>query len=204
MADSLWDLPLATALAETASARPTPGGGSIGPVTGAFGLGLVLMALEVTHARQPSEAGTQAIARGHELLAQLRAHADRDVEVFDAYMRALGLPRQTDDEKAARQVARDRAVVEAARAPLMAAETCLEVLNYAESVASLVQRNVWSDLLAGADIVLGALRAVLRTVDINLPALRDEVVRESITVRVAQLFEQASATYSKLGTNRVV
>lgn len=197
MADSLWDLTLRDALSSTASASPTPGGGSIAPITGAFGLGLVLMALEVTQAKTPSEQLTTSLAHGHALLSELSAHADRDVAVFRAYMQALALPKSTAVEQAVRTSARQSAATDAARAPLAAAESCLLALELVESVHALVQRNIRSDLLAGADLLHGALSAVLRTVEINLPALGDASLRESITHRVEQLASAAAASYAR-------
>lgn len=198
MTDSLWDHTLKVTLAETASANPTPGGGSIAPVTGALGLGLVLMALEVTHKKTPTEAHADAITNGRALLSTLAAHADRDIAVFNAYMQAVALPKQTEAEQQARDVARASAISDAAHTPLTAAEVCVRALTWTESVAPLVQKNVWSDLLAGTDILVGALHAVLRTVAINLPYLKDEALRAQLATRSAQLAEQGAQAYARV------
>ena len=198
--NSLWELSLHDALSRTASASPTPGGGSIAPITGAFGLGLVLMALEVTQAKAktPSEPLSASLGRGRALLAEISAHADRDVAVFRAYMQALALPKATAAEQAARSSARQNAAAEAARAPLTAAQACLSALELVESAQALVQRNIYSDLLAGADILHGALVAVLRTVTINLPGLADASLRESFAHQVEQLASAAAASYARI------
>jgi formiminotetrahydrofolate cyclodeaminase len=200
MSESIWDLSLRSALEQTASPNPTPGGGSIAPVSSALGLGLVLMALEVTRRKQPSAELEQAVARGQALLSDLAGFADRDVAVFQAYMAALGLPRATEAEQALRATAREQAVLDAARTPLLAAESGLRALGYAESVAGLVQKNVWSDLLAGADLLFGGLKAVLRTVDINLPALREPAMRTAFAERAAQLEQEAAEIYARICT----
>lgn len=198
MTDSLWDLTLRDALSATAGPSATPGGGSIAPVTSAFGLGLVVMALEVTQAKQPSEALASAIARGRALLGSLAEHADRDVVVFATYMQALGLPKADAAQQAARSAALQEAVLGATAAPLTAAEACLEGLRYSESIAALVQRNVWSDLLAGADLIFGSLKAVLRSVDINLPAVRDEAARNGFATRARAIAAEGGAVYARL------
>lgn len=200
MSDSIWDLSLRSALEQTASANPTPGGGSIAPVSSALGLGLVLMALEVTRRKQASPELEQALSRGQVLLSDLAGFADRDVAVFQAYMAALGLPRATEAEQALRATAREQAVLDAARTPLLAAESGLRALGYAESVAGFVQKNVWSDLLAGADLLFGGLKAVLRTVDINLPALREPALRAAFSERAAQLEQEAAEIYGRICT----
>jgi formiminotetrahydrofolate cyclodeaminase len=74
----------------------------------------------------------------------------------------------------------------------------LRALELVESVKVLVQRNIRSDLLAGADILHGATLAVLRTVEINLPALGDASLRESLTRQVEQVERAAAASYARI------
>jgi formiminotetrahydrofolate cyclodeaminase len=198
MSESIWDLSLSTALDQTASASPTPGGGSVAPVTAAFGLGLVLMSLEVSANKQPSSELAQALARGKQLLTELKAFADRDVAVFRAYMEALRLPKQTPEQQASRNAARAAASLAAAETPLRAAEVCLESLAYADQMAPAVHKSVLSDLLAGADILVGALKAALRTVDINLPTLNDERTRFGFAERAAFLEDRAAQLYENI------
>lgn len=194
MTGSLWDLDLRAALDQTASATPTPGGGSIAAVSASFGLGLVIMAIEVSATKHPGAAAVAA--EGRALLAELTPFVDRDVAVFNAYMSALRLPKQTEQEKAARDAARASASLAAARTPLQAAETCLRALTFARRSAHVVHKNIWSDLLAGADLLLGGLKAVLRTVDINLPLLREETERVAIAERAAHVEHEALQAYA--------
>lgn len=195
---SLWDLSMRSVLEQTASASPTPGGGSIAPLSGAFGLGLVLMALEVSAAKQNSAELVHALSRGKQLLSELGTFVDRDVAVFRSFMQAQKLPKQTEQERAARAAARDAAGVAAAQTPLGAAEVCLQALTHALAAAPLVHKSIWSDLLAGADLLFGALKAVLRTVDINLPLLRDDELRIALAERAAIIEQEAAQTYARV------
>ena len=196
MGESIWDLSLQSALDQTASEAPTPGGGSIAAVSASFGLGLVIMALEISVKKQPTAAA--ALAKGRQLLEQLTPFVDRDVAVFSAYMEALRLPKQTEAELATREAAKAAASLEAARTPLQAAEACLRGLSFAHSAARHVQKNVWSDLLAGSDLLLGGLKAVLRTVDINLPMVRDDQARQAMSERAAHLEHEATQVYARI------
>jgi formiminotetrahydrofolate cyclodeaminase len=196
MTESIWDLSLRSALDQTASAAPTPGGGSIAAVSGAFGLGLVIMALEVSAKKQLL--ASTAASEGRKLLQELTPFVDRDVAVFSSYMEALRLPKQTEAEQATRDAARAAASLEAARTPLQAAEAYLRALSFAHKSARHINKNVWSDLLAGADLLMGALKAVLRTVDINLPMLRDEAARKSISERAANVEHEAMQVYARI------
>jgi formiminotetrahydrofolate cyclodeaminase len=193
--ESLWDLSLRDALDQTASTKPTPGGGSIAAVAGALGLGLVLMALEVTAKKATSQTLAEGIAEGRLLLRSLSEYPDRDVAAFEAYLLATGLPKHNPEEVAARKLARASAIANAANTPLMAAELCLQALRYTDTIRPLVHDKVRSDLTAGADILLGSVMALLRSVDINLSHLTDLTLREQLVQRSGQLLEKANASH---------
>lgn len=200
MSDSIWDLSLRAALDQTASASPTPGGGSVAPITGAFGLGLVIMALEISAKKQSpvADAAAAALDQGRAHLSEIAQFVDRDVAVFRAYMTALRLPKESEAEQAARDAARTAASLDAARTPLLAAEACLRALHFVRTSTPKIHKNVWSDLLAGSDLLVGAIKAVLRTVDINLPSLKDDAARQAISERAALLEHEAAQAYARI------
>ncbi|SDD49338.1 cyclodeaminase/cyclohydrolase family protein [Auraticoccus monumenti] len=178
MDTSLWTLPAGELLDRTASADPTPGGGSVAAVTASLGLGLVLMSVEVTLAgAHRDDADTdpgelqQARTDGVELLGRLRAAADRDVAEFESVMAAYRLPRGDETEVATRREAVDTALVSATEGPLELVEQALAGIDLADRVEPAVSATVVSDTLAGRDLLTGAARAALRTADINLGPL---------------------------------
>lgn len=178
MADSLWSDAAQSLLERTASAEPTPGGGSVGMLAGSFGLALVLMALEVSLKRKDAAEGIDALlAEGRPLLEAARRSADADVEVFEAYMAATRLPRQDEEQKERRRAAVVEASLKATRVPLEAAEVCASGLALAERAASIAHPGILSDVAAGALLLAAAGRAVLLNVDANLPSLKDEALR---------------------------
>lgn len=190
---SLFDLKLGELRDLTASDAPTPGGGSVACVGATLGLGLVIMAAEITAKGGQGDALREWLARARAKLAELSRHADRDVEVFDGYARAWALPRATDDAKAARKSAIGAAAIACTEAPLAAARDMLDALGLAVDVAARVKRGVASDVLAGADLLVGALEAVLRNVDVNLPAILDRERAAAFAVERAALAEAGRA-----------
>jgi formiminotetrahydrofolate cyclodeaminase len=180
--ETLWGMGLAQFRDATASADPTPGGGSVAGVCATFGLGLVIMALEISVKRKDAQRIDETsalIAAARELMASLTADADEDVRAFRAYMAALKLPKATDDEKAARRQAMQHATRAATQAPLTAGRHILEALQMAECAVPLSHLHVVSDVGAGAGLLEGSLKAVLFNVDINLPSLADPVLQQS-------------------------
>src|SRR5260370_1224359 len=68
----------------------------------------------------------------------------------------------------------------AAEAPLEAAGDMLRALSIAEKSTRLAKRELASDVLGGADLLAGSIAAALRNVDINLPALATDELRERV------------------------
>ncbi len=194
----VWDLSARELLERTASDAPTPGGGSVSAVTGALGLGLVVMALEIS-ARHKNAAPDlpDLLERARTLLARLPAHADADVRAFEGYMAALALRKASDGEREARRAAMQAAARAASDAPLASARDLLGGLILAREAAPLSHAHVVSDVGAGAELLLGALRASLLTVDINLGALPDaeaaalRAARQDVQVRAEALHAEA-------------
>jgi methenyltetrahydrofolate cyclohydrolase len=184
---TIWQWSLERFRDRTASADPTPGGGSVAAVTSAFGLGLVLMGLEIT--AKPESTGA-LIAEARALLDRIAGHADRDIAVFDEVMAAYRLPKETDADKAARKQAIQSALLVATEAPLAGARDGVAALALAERAAAVTKIQVLSDTVAGADILLGGLQAFLRNVDINVAALEDRGVAERYAADRARLLTE--------------
>lgn len=177
--DSLWRWPLATFRDTLASDSPTPGGGSAAMVSATLGLGLVVMALRITANKTADRSFLDTlILSGERLIAELSAHAEADIAVFDAYMAALKLPKATEEEKAARRDALRQATIAATEVPLNAAQTALEGLDLANQAATLAATQIVSDVGAGAATLRGAAEAVLYAVDVNLRGLDDATRRQ--------------------------
>ena len=97
---------IATFLDGLASAAPTPGGGGAAAISGAMGAALVSMVCNLTIGKKKYvevEAELEdMLAQSEALRAQLTGMIAEDVAAFDAVMGAYGLPKATDEEKAAR------------------------------------------------------------------------------------------------------
>jgi formiminotetrahydrofolate cyclodeaminase len=180
---SLWELNAGELLARTASGDPTPGGGSVATMTGALGLGLVCMALEVSARRRSAAAEVTALlAEARTFLERLKAHPDADVAAFEAYMASLALPKADDAQRAERARATGKAALGATQVPLAAARDLLGALHLAERAAGVAHRSIVSDVGAGAFLLGAAVQATLLNVDINLsslpPGARDSALNE--------------------------
>ncbi|ONI88885.1 hypothetical protein ALI22I_18165 [Saccharothrix sp. ALI-22-I] len=198
MTDSLWEVNLAELRARTASPSPTPGGGSVAAVTAAFGCALVLMALEITARRGGDPAVGEGLTAGRTLLERLGAAADRDVELFEDYLRARRLPKSTGEERAVRQAAVEAASVAATEGPLSAAADVVETLEWAFSVLPVVTGTVVSDVRAGADLLLGSALATLRGAEANVALMGDDSAARAFTARMDAVRRAAVAAHGRI------
>jgi formiminotetrahydrofolate cyclodeaminase len=138
----------------------------------------------------------RAIPAARALANRLLALADEDAVAYAGYGAAMKLPRDTDEEKAARAAAIREAALAATISPLRTAEATLEVAELAEALAGRTNKNASSDLEVAALLSVAACRAAAANVYINLPSLGDEEKARDFLERteaVADAVERISA-----------
>lgn len=203
MSDSprLSELTVTALLDRLASSDPAPGGGSAAALAAAMGAGLVAMVAELTLGRPAYAEHEAAITRLRDdaqarrrLLLEL---AEDDAVGYDAVVTARRMPKETDAEREARARALHVAMVEAARVPMRAAVVAGEVLELAEQIAPIGNRNALSDAGVAAQLAAAGLRGAILNVRINLPYLpADEPLRLSAPAEIAGM-EAAAAEHER-------
>jgi formiminotetrahydrofolate cyclodeaminase len=164
-APSLLELPARELLDRFASPQPTPGGGSAAALAGALGAALVAMVSAMPKTRTGAAEERQhldvALRQSQEAGARLRQLVDEDTAAYESVLSAYRLPKGSEDEKAARKAAVDRAMERATSVPLETARVCVTVLDAAVDAAAHGNPNAQSDTrTAGALAVAGLLGAV--------------------------------------------
>ena len=198
----LFELPVDAFLERTASAAPTPGGGSVAALTGALASALVAMVARLTDRKkgyeQAWELAATATAGADRLAAELQAAALEDVRSFESYMAALRLPKGSPQERQARRTALADATRRATAAPLAIAAACAEVLVLAEGLAPVANRHAVSDIGAAAHLAAAAAGAALLTAEINLGSAPQGEFFEQARARVADLRSRTEKTATQV------
>lgn len=191
-ATTLSDLTVRDLTARLASRDPIPGGGSAAALAGAMAAALVSMVAELSVGRADAaehedtlrEVGDAAVQRRGALLDL----AEDDAVAYDAVVRARRLPKESEAERETRASTLRVAMVEAARVPLRTAEVAAEVLELAQTIAPIGNRNAASDAGVAAQLGAAAIRGALLNVRINLPYLpADEPLRSSAPSDISRL-----------------
>jgi len=194
MGDStrLSDLPVHALLERLGSSDPVPGGGSAAALSAAMGAALVAMVAELTIGRPDSSEVVATIAElragALDRRATLLELAEDDATAYDAVVRARRMPKGSEPERAARATALSSAMVAAAEVPLRTAVVAAEVIDLAQRIAPIGNRNAVSDAGVAALLAAAGLRGALLNVRINLPYLpAGDPLRDSAPLEVARL-----------------
>lgn len=198
-------------LDKLATSSPEPGGGSVAALVGALGAGLVSMVAGLTAGKEKYAEVQDDIkvllGRSEVLREALQESVQKDTEVYGAVSAAMKLPRDTDEQKVAREKLMQAALVEAAKVPLAIAEQALSVAELSLTAAEIGNVNAVSD--AGVAVLLAeaAAQSAALNVKINIGWIKDEAFNESAWSRVQEILVETAAlrvsvmglTYEKLG-----
>lgn len=192
----LFEQTLNDVLQVSASASPTPGGGSVAAVVACFGLAMAAMVTNLTLGKEKFkdvEPQIQEIRAGVEdLMIRLKELTAEDMAGFHAYMQALRLPKESPEEKAGRDEALQVAAKAATETPLAVAGVCLEGLELVQRLAPLGNRMAISDDGVAAYFLAACVGAVLLSAEINLPGIRDAEYVASVVARTAEMRSRAN------------
>ena len=155
-----------------ASDAPAPGGGSASALAGAMGVGLAKMVASLTLGKAKYAEQLHIPYVLH--TGQLTAGIDRDTEAFDGVSAVFAMPKNTDEEKAARKEAMQKALKEATLVPYSIMELCLESLKVTEMGLGCTNTNAASDLGVASLNLKSAVQGAWLNVLINLGGIRDE------------------------------
>jgi glutamate formiminotransferase/formiminotetrahydrofolate cyclodeaminase len=180
---------------ELAAPTPTPGGGSAGAYAGAMGAGLVAMVSGVTIGKKKYaevEAEMQAIRTVAESLRkELTQAVDDDASSFEVLMATFKMPKETDEQKSARNAAIIQATLNAAHVPLHVATDAVKVMDLALKCAKHGLQSAISDALSGFAMARASLTAAGYNVRININSLEDKSVGEKMLTELADLEKKA-------------
>jgi len=178
-------------VATTASNEPVPGGGSIAALSGALAAALAEMVANLTIGKKKYvevESEMKGIVEALEVKRQeLIELIDKDASSFDDVMKAFKLPKETDEEKAARSNAIQEGTKYAASVPLQTAKIAYSIMEYSKIVVEKGNTNAVTDGAVSAMMARTAVLSALMNVKINLGSIKDEKFVEDMTVEVNEL-----------------
>ena len=187
---------------QTASNEPVPGGGSISALAGSLAAALTEMVAGLTIGKKKyadvDEEMKEAVEPMKAVCAQLLDDIKRDSESFDQYMQALTLPKETEEEKAARTEAMQNGLKAAVEVPLSVAKAACGILPYAETMVVKGNKTAVTDALVATMMARTAVLGAGFNVKINLESIKDQEYVDRIGKEVAELEKQAIEQEKKI------
>ena len=181
-----------------ASDAPAPGGGSAAALEGALGAALTAMVCTLTTVGKSK----QPYAEHQDFVIETRAKAtdlqnrfvdvmDRDTEAFNVVSAAFGMPKATDEEKAARSAAIQKGLEGCTATPFEMMELATATLELVESMLGRFNTNAASDLGVAALSLRAAIQGAWLNVLINIGSLKNKELAEDYRVKGEAMLAKA-------------
>ena len=182
---------------ETASESPAPGGGSISAYMGALASALATMVANLSSHKRGWDDRWKEFSdiaeQGQALMQELLDLVDEDTAAFDRIMACFGMPKGTEEEKAARAAAIEEATLYAASVPLKTMEASLKTFPLLLAVAQKGNPASASDAGVGALAARAACRGAALNVRINAGGLTDKAPALPLLARAEEIVREAQA-----------
>ena len=194
---TLIEMPVRQFLSLLASEAPAPGGGSVAALAGAQAAALMAMVCRLTIGKKKYlevEADAKAaVEELDRLAAELLALVDADTAAYNAFGAAMALPKDTEEQKAARRAAMQAAAKEATLVPARTLDAALATARIIAGLYPRTNRNCLSDAGTGMQMAAAAVSGAAFNVLINLPGTGDEEFGRRQAARVAAAQQEMAA-----------
>lgn len=178
-----------------ASDAPAPGGGSAAALCGAQGAALTAMVAGLTMGRKKyaeyEAVCLQVQVQAQSLTQALTRQIDRDTEAFNMVAAAFRLPRDTEEEKAARSRAIQEGTLVSTQVPFETMQLALQTLECAARLLEGFNEGAASDLGVAAENLRTCVRGAWLNVGINIGSLKDTRTAQDYRDRGRELLVRA-------------
>ena len=191
----LAELKTAEFVDRLASDAPAPGGGSAAALEGALGAALTAMVCSLTIGKKKyaefEELAAEAQKKATDLKARFVDVMDRDTEAFNVVSAAFGMPKATDEEKAARSAAIQKGLEGCTKTPFEMMELAVETLELTASILGKSNDSAASDLGVSALSLRAAIQGAWLNVLINIGSLKNKELAEDYRAKGEALLAKA-------------
>lgn len=194
-----------------ASKSPEPGGGSVAALTGALGAALVSMVANLTLGKEKYKDVQPQIELllkdSEKLRAEMQGLIQKDTEVYGALSAVYKMPKNTDEEKAARTAKMQEALKNACQVPFEIGLKSLDVAKLASRAAEIGNVGAVSDAGVAVLLAQACAQSSALNVKINVNSIKDEAYNKDTWTRMEDVLKQVAVleksvmetTYKKMG-----
>ena len=187
----LVDMTCAGFAEETASESPAPGGGSISAYMGALAAALGTMVANLSSHKAGWDDRWEFFSdwadNGMAVMNELLYLVDEDTAAFNKIMDVFGMPKGTDEEKAARAEAMEAATLYATQVPLRTMKAAYKAFDVVRAMAEEGNPNSVSDAGVGALAARSAVMGACLNVKINAAGLKNREVADALVKEAEEI-----------------
>jgi glutamate formiminotransferase/formiminotetrahydrofolate cyclodeaminase len=187
----LKDLTVSAFADELSSDSPAPGGGSVAALCGSLSAALSAMVGNLTYGKKGFEDVNELMndlaIRGQKLKKEFVTAIDDDTRAFNKIGAARRLPKDSDENRQARDNAIEMANQEATNVPLGVLERSLKAVDIAVIAAGKGNPNTLSDAGVAGQTARAAAEGAYYNVLINLPSITDQTFKNDVKRRADEL-----------------
>lgn len=184
------------------SDEPAPGGGSVSALAGAQGAALMGMVCDLTTSKEKyaehHEVCKVAKVKADLLYRGFAEGVDRDTEAYNLVSAAFKMPKETDEEKAARKKAIADGTLEATKIPFSVMKMADEGLELAQEMMGHTNPNTASDFGVAILNLMACMKGAWLNVKINLPGVKDEALAKEYAEKGEAMVKKGEEIAKKL------
>lgn len=182
-------------LEKTYGSDPVPGGGSISALCGSLAASLGQMVTALTIGRKKYAEVEEDMLRLAPEMEEARNKfvdfIDEDAAAYQVVFDAFKLPKNTDEEKAVRKEAIQKATLAAALVPLEVARTAVGIMDGIQEIAVKGNKNAITDCCVAMMCARTAAFGAILNVRINLAGLDNREVAQELENECMALHDEA-------------
>lgn len=205
----LVEMTLADFSSEVDSNSPAPGGGSVAALASDVGVGLARMMAHLSFGKKKYEALDEDIrlefVERFNKLGDLRHELvdliDEDTESFKEFMKALKMPKETEEEIEERKRAMEDATIFSIDVPFKTARLSLEALEIVDYLIQYGNQNAITDIGVGTLMMYAGLEGAILNVKVNLSGLENKELHDMYSTKCKEMLEKGKLIKDNLISN---
>ena len=180
----LIDMSVADFTNEVDSNSPAPGGGSVSALASDIGVSLARMMAHLSFEKkkfeQLDEKTKEEFKARFDKLGEIRKElstlVDKDTESFNEFMKAVKMPKETEEQNKLRAKAIQEATIFSIEVPYKTASLSLEALRLLDFLIKNVNQNAITDIGVGTLMLSAGMEGAILNVKVNLGQIKDKQI----------------------------
>ena len=180
----LIDMSVADFTNEVDSNSPAPGGGSVSVLASDIGVSLARMMAHLSFEKkkfeQLDEKTKEEFKARFDKLGEIRKElstlVDKDTESFNEFMKAVKMPKETEEQNKLRAKAIQEATIFSIEVPYKTASLSLEALRLLDFLIKNGNQNAITDIGVGTLMLSAGMEGAILNVKVNLGQIKDKQI----------------------------